>query len=549
MFHSLLFVALFSLFSFSNFALATEIDCHKLLPAPVEIVTLDSIDMQEVKFFSSDEGSLSLFTKSPHKSKTYGISPTINDLILKITGSKSGSFVALESVGSLMNEEPSLIKDIRGGSWPAKKKLIRILKGLNIFINTVRPDPIPYNLLAIESWHRLLGTKDAAEIYALSNADSWIASPSATEEGVGVRTISVVGEAYKQMAYELIPVTQELMTNRIGVVNSIPYEHFDSRLVELLQHLHLPKAREEFYLEMFEYAKAESKFNTAGIKYAKRFEVIFKVYFFSKAFFEVFPDKQPKDPLQIFLAPVYNSYGKTASDFHHFYEITEQRLEENLNNALQLNSQIDALQADIQTALTAHSRLEEEMGFENRINEISSEAMSLRANDISTDMTTAESSVTLSRLHFELNHIIEKILKTSANEAIRSFSELNFSWQRVLPDHSYEIEGRDFDKVVFSDDVVKFFEKDGSRAGDRFLAAIAKGYVGLRNESGIRVAPDIHKDFRYLKIMKAHGKVRLLGKVEGRTLYFFDVFNRDENFDQVKIRHQVEKKAGASRLP
>lgn len=151
--------------------------------------------------------------------------------------------------------------------------------------------------------------------------------------------------------------------------------------------------------------------------------------------------------------------------------------------------------------------------------------------------------------------IIEQFAGQQALEDIHGFYELNYSWERLLADKAYDMAvstdfvapidmglvGADFDDITFSQSVIDEFKKDPS-TGRRFLISLHKGYVGKKGSSGLRKGfTDLHPLFRDIKVLKHGGKIRIGGKLVGRTIHFFHIHKGDFGYRKKVIHPLVER--------
>src|SRR5690606_38057217 len=106
----------------------------------------------------------------------------------------------------------------------------------------------------------------------------------------------------------------------------------------------------------------------------------------------------------------------------------------------------------------------------------------------------------LKEINLQKDILTEKILETVSKDSITNFDDLNFRWDRLTADKVYELKGLDYTAVVFTKDVVNAFEHN-LLTGSRFLAALSKSYVSIKNASGLRKLSGIHEGFRDIKVI------------------------------------------------
>ena len=143
------------------------------------------------------------------------------------------------------------------------------------------------------------------------------------------------------------------------------------------------------------------------------------------------------------------------------------------------------------------------------------------------------------QIEAQLEVLREGAAKKRRREVIEDFYDLNNRWQRLIPEKRYKIEGIDYTGVTFSKDVIDFFQKDPV-LGARFLAAFTKSYVNMKQASGLRNFGTLHPQMRDIKIIRGHGKIRIVGKLVDGTIHFFHIHAKDEGYVQKHMQGLVE---------
>lgn len=158
-------------------------------------------------------------------------------------------------------------------------------------------------------------------------------------------------------------------------------------------------------------------------------------------------------------------------------------------------------------------------------------------NDFDDDLDSIEKR--LGALEVQRDELTEKILETVTKESIVHFEDLNFRWERLIPDKSYEVKGLDYNSVVFSKNVVERFQQQ-TLTGARFLAAFSKSYVGMKKSTGLRKLPALHIDFRDIKVIRTGNKIRIVGRLVGKTIYFYHIYEEDRPYDNKFMFHLID---------
>ena len=161
----------------------------------------------------------------------------------------------------------------------------------------------------------------------------------------------------------------------------------------------------------------------------------------------------------------------------------------------------------------------------------------LKVLDFDVDLT--QISLELNGLELKLDALMESVLKAIRNEDITEFKRLNNRWQRLIAGKRYNLAGIDYKGVVFSKNVIDHFQKN-LVLGGRYLTALSKSYVPIKKASGLRRLPTIHSDFRDIKSIRAQGKIRIVGKLIGDTIYFFHVHDSEKPYETKAIAKIID---------
>jgi hypothetical protein len=149
-------------------------------------------------------------------------------------------------------------------------------------------------------------------------------------------------------------------------------------------------------------------------------------------------------------------------------------------------------------------------------------------NDFDGDLNAVEAS--LRAIETSRDLLTEQILENVDLESISLFQDLNYRWERLLPMKAYELKGLDYSHVKFTKNVTDRFARNPID-GARFLSALSKSYVPMKNSSGLRKLPGLPSDFRDIKVIKAGAKIRIVGRLIGKTIHFFHVYESQLGYD------------------
>ena len=213
-------------------------------------------------------------------------------------------------------------------------------------------------------------------------------------------------------------------------------------------------------------------------------------------------------------------------------DIIEIKFSEYVDQVEQLNARRLALFEKVSSIRQEHPEIGE------KLNAIENTIPKKEIDDFDEDLIAIESE--LSSLERELDQLFEDTLSHVEPEEINSLVGLNYRWERLRANKVYRANGIDYDDVVFSPTVVNFFKND-PRLGSRFLTALKKSYVAIKNSSGLRRLPGIHKDFRDIKLIRGHGKIRIVGKLINGRIHFFHIHDSEEAYKDAQMKALIER--------
>lgn len=213
-------------------------------------------------------------------------------------------------------------------------------------------------------------------------------------------------------------------------------------------------------------------------------------------------------------------------------DIIDIKFSEYIDQVDQLNARRLALFEKVSTIRNEHPEIA------SKLNEIENAIPKKEIDDIDEDLIEAERK--LSKIESELDRLFEDTLAEVEPEDINSLVGLNYRWERLRANKAYRADGIDYDNIVFSPAVVNFFKND-PRLGSRFLAALKKSYVAIKKSSGLRRLPGIHKDFRDIKMIRGHGKIRIVGKLIERRIHFFYIHDSEEAYKDAQMKSLIER--------
>lgn len=537
-------IIVFCLIVISQAAQAQQncLDLFSIKTIRAEITT--DFSMSEVKDFSGPNGSLDLFLKAPFRTSPLSVLHMSNLILHKIGGFRDMGVTAstFEYLVGELSKHPSLLVQAKRGDWGAKKRIMRALVVIGPLARYLLNDPT-IDLLTAEGFFKIFNVPDHKNFNAtLETAQKELTTFMQNPENLKAMNQNIENTTHVRQSDPLV-ITSEMkavfdqaLIAKDSIVQVLRVEQYADHSDTYIHKLHLSPEVAAPFLEKIKWFKEQKWIDGMHSRRADLSQAVTMIYFFLRAYEARF-GADNVSLTQKYKAPWFLNAIRTTDQFDRVYNINEQRLNENLDKALSLNDQVDRLQTDINLGLQTQINLHiVDHQFVEELQQISNEAQKL----VVKDLTIEDLSPQFNQLHilqFKLNQLVENLLSTVDNAKISVVEDLNFSWGRVIEGKSYDVKGRDFDHVIFEKDVVSYLKRE-PMWGDRLLAALLKGYVGTHNQAGLRSVTEIHKDLRYIKVMGR--KLRLIGKLTDRTIRFFEVYDKDENFDHAWLHNLIE---------
>lgn len=416
-------------------------------------------------------------------------------------------------------------KEAHRGQIQAKKHLIADLKRLNLIVSTFFGQPI--DLMTESGWVKLLDIQDLAQlgnqIEFLRKKDREL-SLQISKFLVDLSSYQGLSRFYhnyffedgrRRMASDAEPLVEKLLFSDI--------KNLISELGFAADKQHALFEQVDILVE----SSREQPLNTRALA----------ILIFYKAYlerFESIPMLTDKPVGERFItARQFLQAKQLTHQYHLMSAFLDAQFEEYVQESEQLNQRIKSLKqrfADLQSS------------FSLPLNQ--SESLATALSEIEEvhelDQNLSDQQKTVRALELQLDELIESVISQMEKERLKSLSDLNFRGHRLIADKAYSLNGIDYESVVFTADVVKFLISQPTE-GARFLGALTKGYVAVKKTSGLRRLPNIHDDFRDIKVINSnYGKVRLVGKRVGSTIYFFYVYQSEKPYDSKLMRTKVE---------
>lgn len=304
-------------------------------------------------------------------------------------------------------------------------------------------------------------------------------------------------------------------------------------IATLIQDMRLSESKTQEFLNTLNILEAGTFSQTHSVKLGYVL-VLFKAY--TEVYGQVSGFTNVAYADRYFSTPVYLGVKMRLNQERTMRAILEERYSEYMERSDALNLRLKNLETELNLmterfpdALQEVTRAKEEL---QTLTEI---------NDFNRDLVAFESQ--LLKVEMRRDELMEQILKNIRNENITDFSDLNLRWQRLIANKEYHLQGVDYNKVRFSQQVIEHFSQNHV-VGSRFLTALSKSYVATQNSSGLRRIPNIHADFRDIKVLKSGGKIRIIGRLIGDTIHFFYIYQSDKPYNHKAIEQIVDHYQG-----
>lgn len=304
--------------------------------------------------------------------------------------------------------------------------------------------------------------------------------------------------------------------------------------IELIEKLRLPKDEERQFLEDVEEV-SDTYSAEDNILIGKSTYVLILVKASESIFGKVDlapPESAIKETAgQDKISITYRALKNRIIQAEYSRVIVEERMAEYINNSEATNERINSMKLRFQELAEMHSPIKSLV--DEQI--VKLEFLKISDFDVELDRIAAK----LNEIEVSLDELTESTLKAVRNVDITQFWQLNDRWQRLIADKRYVLAGIDYTGVIFSKDVVDYFQKNPA-LGARYLAVLSKSYVAVKKASGLRRLPSIHPDFRDIKSIRSQGKLRIVGRLVGDTIHFFHIYDSEKGYNTVAMRRIVE---------
>lgn len=416
-----------------------------------------------------------------------------------------------------------------------KLGLIRLLKGYSLFLSHAMGREID-----------LLKESDLLELFGVDSRNELVERVKELEDlhesFLGRIEVFATREVERTAAQIQFELTEVLFGNR----DFIPFDRNDrgfyqrngsqKEVESLIKALAMPPEREAFFLNDLSITNSQDSNLISGVDTHRTnvlialrgaFETLAEVPFIRLT---VDGMRRRSSTGKPFDSKIYLRVRKLIQDTEYTRTMIEERMNNYLDQASAINQRIEDIRLGINDVLHRYPQWSESVeGIRDSLVEI-------EVRDFDQDLSSLSQQIF--QVEVAMNHLREQIADSIRKEGIDQFIDLNNRWDRFISGKKYELSGIDYKYVVFNQTVLDAFRKD-HLLWSRYMITLQKSYVSLKKSSGLRRLPLIHHDMRDIKLIKAGGKIRIVGKLIGDTIYFFSVFN-GEAYQDGPMSHLVE---------
>ncbi len=512
----------------------------------------ESVDAQALRRFKGPEGSLDLLNKNPTKNKDMAHASIADQILFLTLGISFNDIAGVKgAIDFFRNQDNKLLLKAVRGDWQATQNIYRILAMLSGWVNEAHPTEPAVDLTLRKDLLRFLSLRENESIAAAwarmrENYYSYqglvkdplaagSGSPSKDADG---ELIIRARELYSKLEYRSLMESQG--------VGLYLYRKSTTELLELLaiwvRQLHFPDDTAEKYIADLYFIAKNPLVSNSNVQKVKAELHVSLLRYFNKY---ILAQRLPRSltDREIFTS-TYAEFAKIQlllRQFDAFHKRQEILLEQALVGIESLNAQVEGLEQRLSWAKQETSYLPpaQAAGWVARFDKYSERLAGLKSQELSHAEWVSRTQA-LDREHFVIERLLQEWARQKQKLDIEFFTQLNFQWELLLPQKAYKVKGLDYDSVVFNENVIEFFAKNLER-GSYFLAAFSKGYVPNQNSSGLRRIPAIHSDFRDIKLLKHGGKVRVVGRLVGRTIHFFSIYDQDHPYVYDEIHRMIQR--------
>lgn len=298
--------------------------------------------------------------------------------------------------------------------------------------------------------------------------------------------------------------------------------------VVMIHALKLPEARRDYYLDEIE-AIASGRFYTPRARQLNAVVVL-------TAYREAKNSLQAGDP-----KAVRELYIVAKTELAK--EVAERlRQDELLVNFMHEQERLNKRLLLLEDAISKRkSEVVDDAELTERLDRIQTVAPQRQVETQKDDLTLFEQS--LRKAERQLIAYTRERKEIGQYERIEGIAEIS-NWAEVLANHKYRVNKADerpvnFDYIEFSPTVMVAFERSPEVA-KRYLGYLQRGAYARSGDSGIRAMSAIHPQFVVINIQSGGGVPRLMGKIIGDTLYFFDTHTSQRDYNPSRTRQRVE---------
>lgn len=412
----------------------------------------------------------------------------------------------------------------------SKLAMIQILKMHSAWLSVVLGKEI-----------NLLKQKDLLELFNAQTRNEFSSEVRRQEDAYEDFLLRVNPFMVKEIQRRSYDVYSELNLHFFGARNAQAFSVSDrgfflrnatmEEVLPLLEALRLPRASLEKYKRDMEILRDQFPKTEAGARDTHRYFALMLMRAAEEVYGERISVGASWFQRGMFHPSAYMALKRQIENAETVRAIIEEQIANYVSRSDSFNARLQEVR-DGMRYIEVHSP-EAQDQIENLHHKISD----LEVKDFGADMDFLDKA--LFQIEVQLDLIRETAASLKQKESILDFLGLNNRWQRLLPNKTYRIAGVDYKGVRFSPEVVDYFAHN-PLLGSRYLAALGKSYVAVLGESGLRRLPSIHPDMRDIKIIRSHGKIRLVGRLINGTIHFFHVYASEKPYDNRRMEQVIE---------
>jgi hypothetical protein len=522
-------------------------------PAPElfsRALLVKNIDAADLRRFKGPEGSLGLLGKHPLKNEAMAHATIVDQILLLTMGVTFNELAGIKSAIDFFKDQDSrTMHSALRGDWKSIQQVYRLLTMLSGWINGANPTAPPVDLTLRQDLLRFLNLMPGDGI-----SEQWknlnkryyenfkLMDPHEQRSAVKNDSDLIIVQARELFRTEEYPKLMGKLGLGVFVVRKPSVEFFEL-LSTWVKQLHFAEEIAQRHLANLRFILQNPTIHNSKMPQKEKLRLHMSLlrYFNKYILAQRLPTSFSEKELLTDTLAEFNRIQLVIREFDAFYKRQEILLEEALVGIETLNAQIASLEQRLQWAHQESQSVSPEMAtrWQERFDRARERLARLHTEELSHQAWLDHQQI-FEREYFTTENLLQEWSRQKQREDIEFFNQLDFQWDLLIAQKPYKLSGLDYDAVVFGAEVIAYFQRNLER-GSFFLTALSKGYVAHKNSSGLRKINAIHPDFRDIKLLKHGGKVRLVGRLIGRTIHFFYVYDDDRAYDDGEMYRLIQR--------